>query len=415
MNAVSTSCRPFLRGLGALHAFALALALALTLASASHATPYIPADGKLVVERLPGRANPLQRELLQQRAELSKNPNDVARATALARRYIEQARLEGDPRYLGYAQAALAPWWKLAQASDEVLVLRATLRQSSHQFAQALADLDTVLARDSGNVQARLTRATVQTVTGDYAGARTSCMRLYSRAPKLIVQTCMSSVGSVNGDASASFAKLKETLGRHPDTAPGVRTWVQTLLAEMAARAGDNAAADALFRQAMAGAGPAGADPDSYLLGAYCDFLLDQGRAAEVAALLKDRTRIDALLLRYAIAQKAVGAHDAAAQAESLRLRFEAAMLRGDSVHQREQARFELVLRGDPITAVRLALLNWAVQKEPADLRILVETAAASGDAASARTALLWIDKTRIEDRTIAASVARLRAMKVST
>jgi len=389
--------------------------LTLTLADACHAAPHVPADGRQVVERLPGRANPIQRQLLQLRAELSKNPNDVGRATALAQRYIEQARLEGDPRYLGYAQAALAPWWKLAQASDEVLVLRATLRQSTHQFALALADLDTVLARDSGNVQARITRATVQMVTGDYAGARTSCMRLYSRAPKLIVQTCLSSVGGVNGDARASFDKLKATLERHPDTAPGIRTWVQTLLAEMAARAGDNAAADALFRQAMASSGPAGAEPDSYLLGAYCDFLLDRGRAAEVAALLKDRTRIDALLLRYAIAQKTLGANDAAAQSAALRLRFEAAMLRGDTVHQREQARFELALRGNPNTAVRLAMLNWAVQKEPADLRILVETAAASGDAASARTALDWIDKTGIEDRTIAATVARLRAMKGST
>lgn len=83
--------------------------LALAIAGASFATPYIPADGKQVVEHLPSRANPVQRELLQLRAELSKSPNDLPRAAALARRYIEQARTEGDPRYLGYAQAALAP------------------------------------------------------------------------------------------------------------------------------------------------------------------------------------------------------------------------------------------------------------------------------------------------------------------
>ena len=384
-----------------------ALALMLALAGTCHATPYIPADGRQVVERLPSRANPVQRELQQLRAELSRNPNDVARATALAQRYIEQARLEGDPRYLGYAQAALAPWWTLPQPNEQVLVLRATLRQGTHQFAEALTDLDTVLARDSGNVQARLTRATVQMVTGDYAGARASCMRLYSRAPQLIVQTCLSNIGSVNGDARASFDKLKAALDQHPDPTPEVRTWVQTLLAEMAARLGDDANADALFKQAMAGV-----DPDSYLLGAYSDFLLDRGRTAEVARLLKDKTRIDALLLRYAIALKALRSNDAAIQADSLRLRFDAAMLRGDTVHQREQARFELALRGDSKTAVRLAMLNWTVQKEPADLRILVETAAASGDAGAARTALDWIVKTGIEDRTIAPTVEKLRAMK---
>ena len=399
MNVVSKFCCRVVQAL------TRTLALTLVLAGACHATPYIPADGKQVVERLPGRADPVQRELLGLRAELSKNPNDVARAVALAQRYIEQARLDGDPRYLGYAQAALAPWWKLAQPVDAVLVLRATLRQSTHQFGPALADLDTVLARDSGNVQARLTRATVEMVTGDYAAAKASCMRLYSRAPVLVVQTCLSNIGSVNGDARASFDKLKAALDQHPDTAPGVRIWVQTLLAEMAARLGDDSAADALFKQAMTGL-----EPDSYLLGAYADFLLDHGRAAEVAKLLKDKTRIDALLLRYAIALKAVRSNDAALQAETLRTRFDAAMLRGDTVHQREQARSELALRGDAKTAVKLAMLNWAVQKEPADLRILVETAAASGDANAARTALDWIARTRIEDRTIAPTVAKLKA-----
>jgi Tfp pilus assembly protein PilF len=386
------------------HMLALPLAL-LALAGAAAATPYIPADGNKVVEHLPSRADPVQRELQKLRAELSKNPNNLPLASALAQRYIEQARTEGDPRYLGYAQAALAPWWKLPQAPDAVLVLRATLRQSTHQFAAALADLDTVLKRDSNNAQAWLTRATVQMVTGDYAGARRSCMRLYARAPELVVQACLSNVGSVNGDAKASYANLKAALGRQADVDPAVRGWVQTLLAEMAARLGDDAAADGWFRRAMATG-----EPDSYLLAAYADFLLDRGRAPEVARLLKDKGRIDSLLLRYAIALKAVGSPEAAAQAEALRVRFDAAMLRGDTVHQREQARYELALRNDPRAAVKLAKLNWAVQKEPADLRILAEAAAASADQAATRLALDWIASTRLEDQTIAAALAKLRA-----
>jgi tetratricopeptide (TPR) repeat protein len=384
----------------------LALPLAvLALAGAAAATPYIPADGKQVVEHLPSRADPVQRELQKLRAELSKNPDNLPLASALAQRYIEQARTEGDPRYLGYAQAALAPWWTLPRAPDPVLVLRATLRQSSHQFAAALADLDTVLRRDTDNVQAWLTRATVQMVTGDYAGARSSCMRLYSRAPQLVVQACLSNVGSVNGDAKASYANLKAALGRDAGVDPDLRGWVQTLLAEMAARLGDAAAADGWFRQAMAAG-----EPDSYLLAAYADFLLDRGRAPEVVRLLKDKGRIDSLLLRYAIALKAVGAPEAAAQAEALRVRFDAAMLRGDSVHQREQARYALALRNDPQAAVRLAKLNWAVQKEPADLRILAEAAAASADQEATQLALDWIARTRLEDQTIAAALAKLRA-----
>jgi predicted Zn-dependent protease len=379
--------------------------LALALAGVAAAIPYIPADGKKVVEHLPSRTDPVQRELMTLRAELSKNPDDVRLASALAQRYIEQARTEGDPRYLGYAQAALAPWWKLPHAPDEVLVLRATLRQSTHQFGAALADLDTVLKRDINNAQAWLTRATVQMVIGDFAAARRSCMRLYTRAPELVVQTCLSNVGSLNGDAKRSYASLEAALERHRDADRDVRGWVQTLLAEMAARLGDDAAADRYFRQAMAAG-----EPDSYLLAAYADFMLDRGRAPEVVRLLKDKGRIDALLLRYAIALKSVRSPEAPAQAEALRSRFDAAMLRGDTVHQREQARFELVLRNDPRAAARLAKLNWAVQKEPADLRILAESAAASGDKEAAQLALDWIASTRLEDQAIAAPLAKLRA-----
>lgn len=384
--------------------FALVL-LAHALSSGAHAAPYIPSDGNKVVERLPSRTDPKQRELASLRAALNKNPSDLPLAASLARRYIELARGDGDPRYLGYAQAALAPWWKQPQPPTDVLVLRATLRQSTHQFDAALADLAAVLRQDAGNPQAWLTQATVQSITGDFAGARASCMRLHARAPALVVQTCVSSVGSVSGTAAASYADLRQALARQPAAAPEIRIWVVTLLAEMAARLGQDAAAEAHFREALTLD-----STDSYLLAAYADFLLDHQRAPEVVTLLKETTRADALLLRYALALKALGSPDAARHATVLRNRFEAAMLRADTVHQREQARFELGLRNDPAAAVRLAKLNWAVQKEPADLRILAEAAAASGDAEAARLVHDWIRASRIEDRTLQAALSRLKA-----
>jgi Tfp pilus assembly protein PilF len=382
----------------------LPAAFALAVTGAACAAPYVPASGSQVVEHLPSRADPVQRELARMRAELARAPGDMGRATALARRYIEQARIEGDPRYLGYAQAALAPWYALPDPPEPVRVLRATLRQSTHQFGPALADLDAVLRRDSDNAQAWLTRATVQMVTGQYGAARASCMRLYSRAPTLAVKACLASVGGVSGQASASYGALQGAFARYPDAEPGLRLWVLTLLAQMAERAGDNAAARGYFTQALASN-----DADSYLLGAWADFLLDHGRADDVVALLKDRTRVDALLLRYALALRQRNAPGAAAAAGALRDRFEAAMMRGDTVHRREQARFELSLRNDPQAAVRLAKLNWAVQKEPADLLILVEAAAASGDREAARIALDWIRQSRIEDRRLDPFLARLK------
>ena len=379
-------------------------AFACTCAFASAgATPYIPASGAQVLERLPGGAGPARRELQRLRAAANANPGDLGQATMLAQRYIEQSRRDGDPRYLGYAQAALAPWWSQPQPPSSVLVLRATLRQSTHQFGAALADLDQVLARDSDNSQAWLTRATVQLITGDFAGARASCMRLYSRAPQLVVQTCLASVGSVSGEARASYERLLKTYAARPGDPPEIRVWVATLLGEMAARLGRGAAADTHFREALA------LDPaDSYLLAAYADFLLDAGRAPDVVRLLNNNTAADALLLRHAIALKSAGMPEAKQAVGLLAARFDAAMRRNDNVHQREQARFELALRGDAAAAVRLAKLNWAVQKEPADLRILAEAAAASGDREARNLVRAWLARSRIEDATIAAAVARL-------
>ena len=365
---------------------------------AAGAAPHIPASGSQVLERLPGGLAPARRELQGLREALAAKPGDLTLATTLAQRYIEQSRRDGDPRYLGYAQAALAPWWSQPQPPSPVLVLRATLRQSTHQFGPALTDLDAVLKRDSGNSQAWLTRATVQLITGDFPGARASCMRLYSRAPELVVQACLASVGSVSGQAGASYERLRQTYIARSESPPALRAWVATLLGEMAARLGRFDQAESHYREALALDAA-----DSYLLGAYADFLLDRGRAPEVIALLKDKTQADALLLRYAIALKNANAAGAGQASAELAARFDAAMRRRDSVHQREQARFELALRGDPGAAVRLAKLNWAVQKEPADLRILAQTAAASKDPEATAIVRDWLKASRIEDVSLAA------------
>lgn len=74
------------------------------------------------------------------RAQLSPTPNNVHIAVKLARLYIDRARDEGDPRYLGYAQAALAPWWQMTKPPIDAIILRATLYQSTYQFDRSLKD-----------------------------------------------------------------------------------------------------------------------------------------------------------------------------------------------------------------------------------------------------------------------------------
>ena len=359
------------------------------------AAPYTPKDGGTVIEQLPRRADATQLALRGLRQQLTDNPQDLALAAGLAQRYIALARSETDPRYLGYAQAALAPWWRQAAPPVPVRLLRATILQSTHQFGPALHDLDAVIAQEPANGQAWLTRATVLTVQGDYAKATASCARLSALSTQLVTVTCIANVASVTGRAAASERLLDLTLQRSAGAAPELESWALTLLAEMATRRGEMALAEARYATALA------RQPrDSYLLGAYADFLLDQRRPQEVVKLLKDQQRIDALLLRYALALQALPGQQTALQAATAELaaRFNAAMQRGDTVHQREQARFALFLQQDIPAAVQLAQQNWAIQKEVPDMRILLEAALAARNYATAQPVLAWIAANGVED-----------------
>ncbi|OEZ50997.1 hypothetical protein JAB1_21150 [Janthinobacterium sp. MP5059B] len=359
------------------------------------AAPYTPKDGSAVIEQLPRRADAAQLALRGLRQQLNDTPRDLALATSLAQRYIALARSETDPRYLGYAQAALAPWWRQAAPPVPVRLLRATILQSTHQFGPALQDLEAVIAQQPQNAQAWLTRATVLTVQGDYTQATASCARLSALTTQLATFTCLANIASVTGRAASSERLLELTLQRSAGAAPELDSWALTLLAEMATRRGESTLAEARYTRALA------QQPrDSYLLGAYADFLLDRKRPQEVARLLKEQQRIDALLLRYALALQALPGQQTAFQAAKAELaaRFNAAMQRGDTVHQREQARFALFLQQDVPAALQLAQKNWAIQKEVSDMRILLEAALAARNYAAAQPVLAWVAAHGVED-----------------
>lgn len=333
------------------------------------AAPAIPPSDDVVLERLPESRDPSIATLKKMRSLVRAAPKDLRVAASYARRAVDAARATGDPRYLGAAQAALEPWWSADDAPSPALLLRATIKQSLHDFDGALADLDRLLARSPADAQARLTRATVRGVVGRADEARADCDRLDGAAPALVVAACRASV-----DASA-WRALDAALAADTASPPAIRVWALTLAGEIASRRGDAATADARFRAALA------LDPaDAYLAGAYADFLIDAGRHADAVRLLESRTRHDALLLRLVIAEKALPERRERCDADRAELaaRFDATRRRGDTVHRREEARYALEVEGDPARALAIARANFAVQKEPADARILADAARAA-------------------------------------
>jgi tetratricopeptide (TPR) repeat protein len=358
------------------------------------AAPFVPESDSQLLERLPVTpSDAAVRDLRLLQSRLIREPGNLSLAVRLARGYLELGRATGDPRYAGYAEAALAPWWHLDRAPQEVLVLRAALRQRMHQFDTALTDLAIVLDANPRNAQARLMRATLLQVQGAYEGARAECLALQNLTRELVQTACLTSVNAATGQLRESYEQLRAALGRHPNAQPELKVWLLTSLGEMAARAGMAQEAEAQFRAALALA-----DTDSHLLGAYADFLLDTNRSSDVVTLLRDKSRVDPLLLRYALALHAQHSNELQARVEQLRERFAASRLRGDRVHLREEARFTLYLLNDPQAALRLAQDNWQLQKEPADARILLEAALAASDVTAVDAVADWLRGSGLED-----------------
>ncbi|HEX9396726.1 MAG TPA: hypothetical protein VF943_08315 [Burkholderiales bacterium] len=368
------------------------------------AAPFLPQHDGQVLERLPARRDdPAMAELRQLRERLAAAPGNAEAAAALAQRYFELASADGDPRYVGYAEAALRPW-KDGDAPAEVAFARALVRQYRHDFAGALADLERTLALDPEHVEARAWRAAIFMVQADYPAAARECVALDGRASELLATGCAAYVEATTGDARGAYRRLAEALRRATAAGPYARLWTLTRLAEMATRLSDDAGAERHFRDALALG-----ITDNFVLAAYADFLLAHRRAAEVVALLKDWERSDTLLLRLALAEQSLGLPAAARHSQALGERFAAAALRGEKLHLAEEARYLLDLKKDPAAALAAAAENWKSQREPRDALVLLEAAAAARAPAAAAPALRWLDATRFEDEHLRSVAARLK------
>lgn len=355
--------------------------------------PYLPIDDAQVLERLSFKASdPVSRELTTLRTSVRQNPRNLDSAVKLATRYIEQGRSEGDPRFIGQAQAMLNPWWSEPVPPTPILLLRATIRQNAHEFDQALADLDQLLALQPTNAQAWLTKASILQVQARYDDARRTCQRLARLAASYVLVGCLSDIAGVTGQSAKSRELLKQML-LGSSLSGHERIWLATILAETAARTGAIREAEQSFTEAFAVG-----IKDQYLIGAYADFLLDQRRYQEVIFLLQLETKADGLLLRLALAEQALELPLSKTHGSELAARFAASRERGTTVHAREEARFTLNLQHDAKRALPLAQSNWNVQREPADARILLESALAAKNPSAAQPVLDWLKANHVED-----------------
>ena len=348
--------------------------------------PYVPkSDGEVL-------------ELVPKSTPRPSGPLSAEEAAVRARALIFAARRSGgDPRLLGRAQATLSPWWNEPSPPPAIRVLRATLKQSFHDFEGALVDLDAQLAADPSDDQAWLTRATVLSVLARYPEALASCDRLVgSVVPQLV---CRAQVMGVTGQAKEAVAALLTLRPQLEEVG-----WVLSVRGEIERWTGDDAHAQQSLEQALS---LDATDTYSRLL--LAQLFLDGRQPARAAKLFEGRAVNDGELLMWVLALKAANSSEYAARRAELDERVEANRQRGETLHQREESRYALALEGDAGKALELATKNWAVQKEPADARVLLEAAVAAKNAAAAAPALQWLEQTKFSDPTLRALAEKVR------
>ncbi|MBS0367133.1 MAG: hypothetical protein JSR67_15055 [Proteobacteria bacterium] len=371
----------------------VALLCFLATAGAAAAGPYVPADENLVLAHVPaGAAHSSVSSRQQAAARL-----DVA--LPLAQFYISQARATSDLRFLGYAEAVLRSWSGQPSVDPAVRVLQATILQSRHQFAASLVELDAALRARPDDAQAWLTRATVLRVMGRYDEALVSCERLRAADPG-IGELCKQSVRALNGHLRLAYEAL-QSLPREELT-NAARAWRYSELGEQAARLGDDSAAAGWFEKCLRLA-----PDDLYTRTAYADLLLSEGRPGATLELLKGYGSMEPMLLRIAIAQLQLGDPRLSQSRPLLASAFAVEEERGEAVHRREQARFLLDVERQPFAALLAAQQNWRVQREPADVLILLRAAQAAHQPAAAQPAQQWLTTHRTEDVRFAPYLAR--------
>jgi Tfp pilus assembly protein PilF len=378
---------------------------------AAQAAPFTPANDSDVVERLPLSAtDPSARRLQSLRKQLEAKPDDVALRIEIARRYFDLSMAQGDPRYVGYASAALTPLDKAAPASNAAYwQIKGMLQQYSHNFDGALASLDKASLADPKSPDAMAWRAAIQMVQANYPKAQAECDALTPLTTPLFAAGCTQYIRATTGELQSAFDTLNAAVKAEPNAAPELLLWELTRLAEMANRLKRFDEADAYFQRAL----KLGVT-DQFLLGAYTDFLLQQKKPEAVITLLADWERSDILLLRLALAGKATNHKKAADWASALRDRFVEAAKRGDRLHEQEAARFELDIENNPKKALALAANNYKLQKEARDAEVLLRTALANKDAAAAEPALTWLKQSRYEDAHLADLAAALAKLEKS-
>jgi thioredoxin-like negative regulator of GroEL len=347
----------------------------------------VPADPGFVVANV--RQAVPDEELRGLLAEWRSAPEADSTNVALAAAFIARARALREPGYFGRAEALLAPRAMKAGASAALKTLYAQVLQYRHSFPAAESLLDEIIReapRDSG---ARVLRASIRLVRGDFPGARGDCALLAAGGgdDARIGFACLAEALAGDGQVERARALLDTVSADNAD--PATSAYLLATRGELRERTRDNDGAIADYRAALMLA-----PRDDSIRSALADALAAAGDTRSARELLAIEKPSVALLVRAASLAQGTERTALSARADAW-LALEAA--RGDSLHYREAALLALV-NGDPSRALEAARRNFEVQRELPDVRVLARAASAMRDAEALQSLREWLRNTGYRD-----------------
>jgi predicted Zn-dependent protease len=394
----------------ALAVSALAVSATAAASAAGGATPFHPTDPSFVVAELPGGSSRARAGFARQ-LELSRRDPQLAAQVAAA--LLEQARISAQPQLYGRAESVLAPWIARPMVPAPLLVLEANILQQRHEFAAAIELVDRAIAQDPRSGQARLMRANVHIVTGDYEHARPDCTWLLGSGEQWTGSVCIAQVLGSTGQLERARALLERLtaadaagqsnqrqFGQVP-TGQGptaeVLAWTLAVRADLALRAGALPEAEDMLTRAVALA-PA----SDYTRLALADVLIARNQLAEAVQVLDTTRPSVGVLLRRAIAQSRTHEGHTQDSLAELKERLTVSAQRGERTHLREETRLALEFPHDGAddrqAALALARDNFNVQRETEDIRLFARAVVVARDPAALAILKEWLQHSHYED-----------------
>ena len=360
------------------------------------AARFRPTDGDKVVLVLPAALS-----LAVKETQLAGDPIAVA---ARAEEFIALARTTRDARYFGRAQALVAPWTGRPDAPARLLVAAADLAQQRHEFTQARQLLDRAIAAAPRDTAARLKRANVALLLGTFGDARRDCLAVIQAGDALPGTICLAS--SMTGPGSVARARrlLASLDGTGRPWLP-IACWLLLTEGDLARRDGDLAAATDFLSRARA------LDPENEEARArLADVLIERGDDASALALAEGENVSAALLVARIRAASALNDIEAATARHDFDALLAVGRRRGTGAHLREEGALALYADQDANRALEIARRNFELQRDTPDLRLLLDSALATGDRPTLGFLRGWLAATGFEDRVAARRLAEAGA-----